>query len=52
MRELANLRLCEDEAIQQYFIRAQELYTRLHHADQKVSETPLSGMVLTRFAKI
>ena len=49
MRKRAKLQLREDEAIHQDFIRAQEKYTRLHHADEEVSETLLSDMVLNRF---
>ena len=46
MRRLARLQLQEDEAIHQYFIRAQELVTRLHHAGEERSETLFDAMVL------
>ena len=46
MRQLPRLQLREGEAIQQYFIRAQELVTRLHHAGEEVSETLFNAMVL------
>ena len=46
MRQLARLQLREDEAIHQYFIRAQELVTRLHHAGEELSETLFNAMVL------
>ena len=39
MRQLARIQLWEDKAIQQYFIRAQKLVTRLHHAGEELSET-------------
>ena len=46
MRQLAKLKLREDEAIHQYFIRAQELLKRLHYAGQEVSETLFNAMIL------
>ena len=46
MRQLARLQLREDKAIHQYFIRAQELVTRLHHAGEELSETLFNAMVL------
>ena len=46
MRQLARLQLREDEAIHQYFIRMQELVTRLHHAREELSETLFNAMVL------
>ena len=46
MRLLARLQLREDEAIQQYFIRAPELVTRLHHGSEELSETLFNGMAL------
>ena len=46
LRQLARLKLREDEAIHQYFIRAQELVTRLHHAGEELSETLFNAMVL------
>ena len=46
MRQLARLQLREDEAIHQYFIRAQELVTRLHHAGEELSETLFNARVL------
>ena len=45
MRQLARLQLREDEAIHQYFIRAQEVVTRLH-AGEEFSETLFNAMVL------
>ena len=38
MWQLARLQLKEDKAIHQYFMRAQELVTRLYHAAEKFSE--------------
>ena len=46
MRQFARLQLREDEAIHQYFIRAQELVNRLHHAGEEFSETLFNAMVL------
>ena len=46
MRQLARLHLKEDEALHNYFIRAQELSTRLQHAGEHLSEPLLSAMVL------
>ena len=46
MRQLAGLEFRQDKAIQQYFIRAQELVTRLHQADEELPETLLNAMVL------
>ena len=46
MRQLARLQLQEDKVIHQYFIRAQELVTRLHHAGEEPSETLFNAMVL------
>ena len=46
MRQLARLQLREDEPIHQYFIRAQEMATRLHHAGEELSETLFNAMVL------
>ena len=46
MRQLAKLQLRENEAIHQYFIRAQELVNRLHHAREELSETLFKAMVL------
>ena len=46
VRQLAKLQLREDEALHQYFIRAQELFTRLHHAGEELSETLFNAMVL------
>ena len=46
MRQLAKLQLREDKPIHQYFIRAQEMVTRLHHAGQELSETLFNAMVL------
>ena len=46
MRELARLQLKEDEALHNYFIRAQVLSTRLEHEGEHLSETLLNVMVL------
>ena len=46
MRQLDRLQLREDKALLQYFIRAQELVTRLHHAGEEFSETLFTAMVL------
>ena len=46
MRQLARLQLKEDEALHNYFIRAQELSTRLEHAGERLSEPLLNAMVL------
>ena len=46
MRHLAHLQLKEDEALHTYFIRAQELSTRLEHAVEHLSEPLLKPMVL------
>ena len=46
MRQLARLTLKEDEALPQYFIRAQELSTRLGQAGEHLSEPLLNAMVL------
>ena len=46
MRQLAKLQLREDEAIHQYFIRAQELVNHFNHAGEKISETLFNAMVL------
>ena len=46
LRQLAGLQLREVEAIHQYFIRAQELVPRLHHAGEEFSETMFNAMVL------
>ena len=46
MRQLAGLQLKEDEEIHDYFIRAQELSTRLEHAGEHLSDPLLNAMVL------
>ena len=46
MRQLSRLQLKEDEALHNYFIRAQELSTRLEQAGEHLSEPLLNGMVL------
>ena len=46
MRQLAHLQLKEDEALYNYFRRAQELWTRLGHAGEHLSEPLLNAMVL------
>ena len=46
IRQLAKLKLREVEAIDQYFIRAQKLVNRLHHAGEKLSETLFNEIVL------
>ena len=46
MRQLARLQLKEDEALQNYFICAQELSKRLQHAGEHLSEPLLKAMVL------
>ena len=46
MRQLAKLKLREDETIHEYFIKAQVLVTRLQHAGEKLSETLFNAMVL------
>ena len=46
MRQLARLQFREDEAIHQYFITAQELITRLHHAGEELSEALFIAMEL------
>ena len=46
MRQLARLTLKDDEALPQYFIRAQELSTRLGQAGEHLSEPLLNAMVL------
>ena len=46
MRQLAHLQLHEDKAQQNYFICAQELYTRLEHAREHLSQPLLNAMVL------
>ena len=51
MRQLARLQLREDEAIHQYFIRAQELVTRLHHTGEELSETLFNAVVLNGLPK-
>ena len=45
MRQLARIQLREDETIHQYFIRAQELVSRLQNAGQDLSETLFNAMV-------
>ena len=39
IRQLNRLQLREDKAIQQYFIREQEMAARVHHDDNEFSET-------------
>ena len=46
MRQLARLQLREDEALHNYFIRAQELSTKPEHAGEYLSEPVLNAMVL------
>ena len=46
MRQLARLALREDEALHTYFIKAQELSTRLEQAGEHLSEPLLNAMVL------
>ena len=46
MRQLGRLQFREDKAIHQYFIRGQEMVTRLHHAGEEFSETLCNAMVL------
>ena len=46
MRQLTRLTLKEEEALPQYFIRAQELSTRLVQAVEHLSEPLLNAMVL------
>ena len=46
MRLLFRLQLREDQAIHQYFIRAQELVTRLHHDSEEFSETLFNEVAL------
>ena len=46
LRQLARLQFREDKAIHQYFSRAQELVTRLHHAGEELFETLHNAMVL------
>ena len=46
MQQLARLQLKEDEALHNYFIRAQELSTRLEHAGGHLSKPLLNAMVL------
>ena len=46
MRQLSRLQLREDEAIHHNFIRAQQLFIRLHHAGEELSETLFNEMVL------
>ena len=45
-RQFAKLQLREDKANQHYFIRAQELVNRLHHAGEEVYETLFNAMML------
>ena len=46
MKQLAPLQLKEDEALYNYFLRAQELPTRLEHAGEHLSEPLLNAMML------
>ena len=46
MRQLARLQLKKDEALHNYFIRAQKLSTRLKQAGEHLSEPLLNAMVL------
>ena len=46
MKQLARLQLQDDKDIHQFFIRAQELLNRLHHAGEELSETLFRAMVL------
>ena len=46
MRQLARLTLKEDEALHNYYIRAQELSTRLEQAGEQLSDPLLNAMVL------
>ena len=46
MRQLARLALREDEALHNYFIRAQELSTRLEQAGEHLSEPLLNANVI------
>ena len=46
MRQLAKLQLREDKVIDQYFIRGQELLTRLQHAGEEPSERAVYAVVL------
>ena len=51
MRQLAGLHLREEEAIRQYFVRAQELVTPLCDAGEQFPETLFFAIVLNGFPK-
>ena len=44
--QIARMRLKPDEALHEYFIRAQELMTRLSDAGERISETIFMALVL------
>ena len=46
VRQLARLELKEDRALENHFIRAQEMFTRIEQAGEHLSEPLLNGMVL------
>lgn len=46
MRQLAKLKLRDDEDLPKFFIRAQELLARLEHAGEQLSEPLFNAMVL------
>ena len=46
MRQLSKLQLKEDEALHEYFIRAQELCSRIAESGENLSETLFNAMVL------
>ena len=45
-QQLARPQLNEDDALHDYFFRAQEMSIRLEHAREKFSETLVNAMVL------
>ena len=47
--QFARMRLKPDEALHEYFIRAQELMTRLSDAGERISETIFMALVLNGF---
>ena len=48
MRQMTRLQLKEDEVLQNYFIRAQEVSARLEQAGEPLSEAIINAIVLYR----
>ena len=51
MKQLVCLQRKENEAVHNYFIRAQELSTRLEHVGEHISEPLLNAMVLNSMSE-